>query len=115
MEKVKYRAWLAITGGIQGTSREQSYDELGLDSLVKRCWHNKRLFLENNESFTTRLPLLLSRFFFLGRLCIKIIINFYHKTSSNKNKILKTTFFPYCIMNGINLKLVLGMRNQLTF
>ena len=31
MEKVQYRAYLAITGGIQGTSRERFYDELGLD------------------------------------------------------------------------------------
>ena len=30
MEKVQYRAYLAITGRIQGTSRERFYDELGL-------------------------------------------------------------------------------------
>ena len=36
MEKVQYRACLAITGGIQGTSRERLYDELSLHSLVKR-------------------------------------------------------------------------------
>ena len=41
MEKVQYRACLAITGGIQGTSRERLYDELDLHSLVKRRWHNK--------------------------------------------------------------------------
>ena len=33
-----------ITGGIQGTSREQLYYELGLHLLVKRCWHNKLAF-----------------------------------------------------------------------
>ena len=43
MEKVQYRARLAITGGIQGTSRERLYDELGLHSLVKRLWRNKLL------------------------------------------------------------------------
>ena len=42
--KVQYRASLAITGGIQGTSREQLYDELGLNSLVKRRWPNKLVF-----------------------------------------------------------------------
>ena len=36
MKKVQYRACLAIAGGIQGTSREPLYDELGLHSLVKR-------------------------------------------------------------------------------
>ena len=35
MEKVQYRTCLAITGGIQGTSRERFCDELGLHSLVK--------------------------------------------------------------------------------
>ena len=44
MEKVQYRACLMITGGIQGTSREQLYYELGLHLLVKRCWHNKLAF-----------------------------------------------------------------------
>ena len=44
MEKVQYRACLTITGGVQGTSREQLYDELRLHSLVKRCWCNKLVF-----------------------------------------------------------------------
>ena len=44
MEKVQYRTCLAITGGIQGTSRERLYDELGLHSLVKRRWRNKLVF-----------------------------------------------------------------------
>ena len=43
MEKVQYRACLAITGGIQGTSRERLYDESGLHSLVKRR-RNKLVF-----------------------------------------------------------------------
>ena len=30
IEKVQYRASLAITGAIQGTSREKNYDQLGL-------------------------------------------------------------------------------------
>ena len=34
-----------ITGGIQGTSREWLYDELGLQSLVKRRWCHKLIFL----------------------------------------------------------------------
>ena len=44
MEKVQYRACLAITGGTQGTSKERLYDELGLYSLVKRRWRNKLVF-----------------------------------------------------------------------
>ena len=41
MENVQYRACLAINGGIQGTSRERLYDELGLHALVKRRWRNE--------------------------------------------------------------------------
>ena len=33
MEKDQYRAFLVIIGGIQGTSIERLYDELGLHSL----------------------------------------------------------------------------------
>ena len=32
-------------GGIQGTSREGIYAELGLYTLLKRRWHNKLVFL----------------------------------------------------------------------
>ena len=44
MEKIQCRACLAITGGIQGTSRERLYDELGLHTLVKRRWRIKLVF-----------------------------------------------------------------------
>ena len=33
LESIQYRACLAITGAIQGTSREKIYQELGLESL----------------------------------------------------------------------------------
>ena len=42
--KAYYRAYLEITGGIQGTSRTKFYDELGLRSLIKRRWCNKFIF-----------------------------------------------------------------------
>ena len=41
LEKVQYRACLAITGAIQENSRTNLYDELGLHSLIKTCWCNK--------------------------------------------------------------------------
>ena len=44
LEKVQYRACLAITGAIQGTSRTKLFDELGLHSLIKRRWCNKLIF-----------------------------------------------------------------------
>ena len=44
IEKVKYKACLAITGTIQGTSRETLYEDLGLHWLVKRRKGNKLIF-----------------------------------------------------------------------
>ena len=44
IEKLQYRACLAITGAIQGTSREKNYDKLGLHSLAKRRWQSKFIF-----------------------------------------------------------------------
>ena len=44
IENFQYRTCLVITVGIQGTSREQLYDELGLYSLVRRSWCNKLVF-----------------------------------------------------------------------
>ena len=44
LEKVKYRACLAITGAKQGTSRTKLYEELGLHSLIKRRWCYELIF-----------------------------------------------------------------------
>ena len=39
IESVQYTAALAITGAIQGTSRDKLYHELGLESLKSRRWY----------------------------------------------------------------------------
>ena len=44
IEKVQYRTCLAITGAIQGASKDEIYDELGLHSLTNRRWRNKLIF-----------------------------------------------------------------------
>ena len=44
LEKIQYKACLAITGAIQGTSRRRLHGELGLISLSKRRWYNKLIF-----------------------------------------------------------------------
>ena len=38
LESVQYKAALAITGAIHGTSREKIYQELRLESLKSRRW-----------------------------------------------------------------------------
>ena len=40
-ESIQYNACLAITGAIRGTSRENTYQELGLESLQLRRWYRK--------------------------------------------------------------------------
>ena len=44
IESIQYIASVAITGAIQGTSREWLYRELGLESLSDRCWFRKLTF-----------------------------------------------------------------------
>ena len=41
IEVVQYKAALAITGAIQGTSRDKIYQELGLESLKSRRWYKR--------------------------------------------------------------------------
>ena len=92
LESIQYRACLAITGAIRGTSREKIYQELGLESLQSRRWYRKlamfykiyknkspfnlfKVILEKTSSYATKnvagIPL------------IKIKRNFF-----------KNTFFP---------------------
>ena len=40
-ESVQHKAALAITGIMQGTSREKIYQELGLESLNSRRWYKR--------------------------------------------------------------------------
>ena len=41
LESIQYNACLAITGAIQGTSKEKLYQEIGLESLQLRRWYRK--------------------------------------------------------------------------
>ena len=41
IESVQYKATLAITGAIQGTSRDKIYQELGLEPLKSRRWYKR--------------------------------------------------------------------------
>ena len=45
IEKIQYKACIAITGAMQGTSKKKVYDELSLMSLNERRWYKKLTFL----------------------------------------------------------------------
>ena len=104
LEKVQYRACLAITGAIQGTSRIKLYDELGLHSLIKRRWWNKLIF------FYKIVNVLLPDFFY-PYLYFPSQINYSLRSLStsvikplmSRTKSFKNTFFPYCINEWKNL------------
>ena len=98
IENVQYRACIAITGAIQGTSREHLYRELGLESLTDRRWNRKLVFFYKVVTC-------------LSHQCLSLYINLYNSSSymprsSNLNKIkgicsrmeqFKYSFFPFCI------------------
>ena len=51
LELIQYNACLAINGAIQSPSKENLYQELGLDSLQLQCWYRKLgLFLQRQRS-----------------------------------------------------------------
>ena len=115
MKKFQYRACLAITGGIPGTSRERLYDELALHSLVKRRWRNKLVFFY--KIVNRLLPDYLCSYldfpsqenYLLTSSSASII-----RPLPTRTKSFKETFFHIVKTNGINLALGLGMLNQLT-
>ena len=41
LESVQYKAALAITDAIQSTSRNKTYEELGIESLKGRRWYGR--------------------------------------------------------------------------
>ena len=49
LESYQYKAALAMTGAIKGTSTEKFYQELGMEHLRSRRWFIKTMsFLQNN-------------------------------------------------------------------
>ena len=110
MEKIKYRACIEITGGIQGTSRQQRYDELDLHLLVKRLWHNKLVKFYKivnplpSDYFYSYLDFFSQESYLLRSSLTSII-----RPLPTRTKSFKRAFFPYCV-NEWN-KLEDGIRN----
>ena len=104
LEKVQYRACLAITNAIKGTSRDRLYDELGLYSLSKRRWKSKLIFFY--KIVNGMLPNYLHSF-----LDFPSQENYPLRSSSEnivrpiptRTKTFKNSFFPFCISEWNNL------------
>ena len=54
IESIQYKAALAITGAIRGTSKEKLYQELGLESLKGERWLRRLCYL--HKVLSTKLP-----------------------------------------------------------
>ena len=105
IEKVQYKACLAITGAIQGTSREKLYEELGLHSLVERRRRNKLIFF---YKIVNGLPpdYLYSYLNFASQQNYPLRSAKASKIMpiSTRTKSFKKSFFSYCINVWNNLK-----------
>ena len=98
IEKIQYKACIAITGTIQGTSRERLYDELGLISFGKRRWYNKLTFFYKivNGTLTDYLHSCIESFP-QNKYPLRSVSFGKLKCIPSRTKSFSKTFFPYCI------------------
>ena len=98
IKSIQYKACVAITGAIQGTSRECLYRELGLESLGDRCWFRKLTFFYKMVKGLP--PRYLTKYVNLRS------SSNYQTRSANKNNLqefscgtesFKHSFFPFCV------------------
>ena len=98
IEQVQYRACLAITNAIRGTSRERLYDELGLHSLIERRWRSKLIFFY--KIMNGLLPEYLFSYLDFStqeKYSLRLSATSMIRHFPSKKKFFKNTFFPYCI------------------
>ena len=100
LEGVQYKAALAITGAIQGTSRDRIYQELGLESLKSRRWYKRLscMFKIMNEHAPNYLINLIPK-------CEKTIRtrNSHIPTYHCRTDCFKFSFFPATLSDWFNL------------
>ena len=106
-ESVQYNAALAITGAIHGSSRENIYQELGLESLHDGRWCRKLCFyykIQHNNC-----PLYLTEFLPTTKTsCYSLRSNCPRTVSNVRTERFKSTFFPSSSLNwnqlGLNIQ-----------
>ena len=100
LEVIQYKAALAITGAIQGTSRDRIYAELGLESLKDRRWYKRLtcMFKIMNEQAPHYLINLIPKCNQSIRTRNSHIPTFYCRTDC-----FKYSFFPSTLRDWFNL------------
>ena len=96
LELLQYNVCLAITGGIRGTSRENLYEELGLEYLQLRRWFRKlscfhKLFNSKHPHYLFK-PIPSRSFSYVTRNIHNIL--FFER----RHTFLKNLFFPSTII-----------------
>ena len=107
MKSVQYSAALTITGTIRGTSIEEFYQELGLESLRKRRWYRKlshffRIFKgQSRQNLFKILPS-------VGKGYIRRTTNNIPHFSANYNFFRNSFFFSSTVIewNNLDLKII---------
>ena len=100
LESVQYKVALAITGAIQGSSREKIYQELGLESLKSRRWYKRLccMYKIMNGKAPNYLINLIPKCRQPFRTRINHIPTFHCRTDCFKN-----SFFPSTLCDWFNL------------
>ena len=104
LESVQYKFALAITGAIQGPSREKIYQELGLKSLKSRRWYKRLccMFKIMNGKAPNYLTNLIPKCNQLVRTRTNHMPTFHCRTDCFKN-----IFFPSTLNNWFNLDITI--------
>ena len=98
LESIQYNGCLAITGAIQGTSKEKLYQILGLESLQLRRWYRKlgmfyKIYKNKSPQYLFKLIPEKTHAYAIRKIenvpCFKIRHNFF-----------KNSFFPFQSLNG---------------
>ena len=97
LESVQYKAALAITGAIKGSSREKIYQELGFESLKSRRWYKRLYHNIMNDKAPYYLKNIIPKCHQSTRLRNNRLPTFHCRTECFKN-----LFFP-STMNGLIL------------
>ena len=105
MEFIQYNGCLAITEAIRGTSKEQIYQELGLESLLLHNWYRKlclfdKVFKNKHPKYLFNL-IPISRCTYVARTVDTIPFN------KRKQNFFENSFFPSTIIEWNNLDLSL--------
>ena len=101
LESVQHNACLAITGTMRGSSREKTYQELGLESLNSRRWFRKlfNFYIIFNEQSLSYLFNLIANFNSVHNIRLSCTI----PPIKVSHDCFKNSFFPTAISQWNNL------------